>query len=337
MPESSFTEKYGSSFTNIPGGKGKQVWDIPELNWGQYATPQEREMQGMPQEPGSQVPMPEAPSGFKEYLAPDYSNRKLFEEHVMSELGKNPFELNPMEALTVADENLPELFQHFFGGRVVWNDRDKLTKEQAQAWDEVVKSYHAWAFEHAKMEKAVLTDRYNFMMNQFDNASKQYEANVKRIREEREKIVAEDKAKKAAAAAAKLKAAQPTPVKSADVGAYQKQFDTLVAQFEESNDVSTPSLEVFNKFATERNLPELEVVKTKGRKKESVEWIAKIWPWLGDILKPDKMEEMSLQVKKPKTETRKTPQAAHGKIVKRGKTKDGKRVVQYEDGTIDYE
>ena len=316
MPESSFTQKYGPSFTNRPGGAGKQVSSIPELGWTDY----ERETPQIEQE----IPLPTPPADFGEYMAPDYSDRNRFEEHVIMELGKNPFELNPMEALSVADENLPDLFHFFFGGRVVWNDRNKLTKEQADAWDEVVKSYHAWVFQQAEMEKAVLTDQYNFMMNQFDNAAKQYEANVARVRAQQEKVVAEKKK----TAEVKAKAAQPPEVKSADVGAYQKQFEKIQTEFSDTGDVSTPSLEVFNKFARQKQLPELEVAgKKKQKRSAGPEWLP---DWVRDILKKDILGNMNLQVKQPE----KGKQGSGEKrIVEKRQLPDGRIIALFDDGT----
>jgi hypothetical protein len=123
------------------------------------------------------------PEKYAEYMTPDYSNRHLFEEHVFQEIGGNPFKMNPREAIQYANEDLPDLFERFFQGTIVWEDRGKLTREQAGQWHEVVKNYHAWALDAAIAKKKLMTEQYNFSMNQFDHAWREYQANIKRYRD----------------------------------------------------------------------------------------------------------------------------------------------------------
>jgi len=116
----------------------------------------------------------------------DPANRSMFEQHVFHEIGGTPFKMNPRDAIPYADENLPDLFEKFFQGTVIWEDREKLSTEQRSQWNEVIKNYHAWALEAATAKKKLMTDQYNFSMNQYDNEVKERQAILEKIHERRE-------------------------------------------------------------------------------------------------------------------------------------------------------
>ncbi len=111
----------------------------------------------------------------------DFGNRTGFENEVFSQIGGNPFDLDPYEFLEQADASLPDIFNQVFQGQVIWSDRDKLDKDQTKFWNSVVKQFHAHVFDRATSMKQIMTDKYNFMMNRFDNEKKAKDASLKRI------------------------------------------------------------------------------------------------------------------------------------------------------------
>lgn len=102
----------------------------------------------------------------------NYENRAGFSDTVINQLGINPFTIDVQAEVNKADSNLPKLFHHVFNGRVTWNDRSLLTSKERQYWNNVVKQYHAEVQAKVASKKKSLIDRYNYMMNTFDNQRK---------------------------------------------------------------------------------------------------------------------------------------------------------------------
>lgn len=117
------------------------------------------------------------PQGF---TAPDFSRREEFEHMVFQRIGGNPFDIDPMEAVTAANKALPQLFRHVFQGKVLWQDRGKLSSRQQKLWQEVSNQFRADEYEKASRGKKVAVDKYNWLMTKFDNYKKEYEAAEKR-------------------------------------------------------------------------------------------------------------------------------------------------------------
>lgn len=162
-------EEHLGAYTDRPELIGKEGWTfVPgtRVRPGEEITP-----------PKPTLPRP--PSTLEGFVKPDYSDRDAFERQVLKELGANPFEIDPMKTVNVASKNIPTLFNHIFRGRVIWADRDKLDKKQAAWWDATVKQYRSDIHDKAVSNKNVLTGRYNWMMNKFDNEKKDYEARLK--------------------------------------------------------------------------------------------------------------------------------------------------------------
>ena len=165
-------EESERKFTNWPNLKGQPGWTyVP-------SKPQKEE----PQRPTS-PPLP--PEKYKDFMTSDYSNRDEFEKLVFKKIDGNPFKIDVMAEVAKADQALPQLFNEFFAGRVYWGDRDKLSKEQADEWADVVKRWHAHVYNQVVSKKQAMMEEHKWMMSQFDYAWKQYQANLKRYRDQR--------------------------------------------------------------------------------------------------------------------------------------------------------
>jgi len=138
------------------------------------------------------------PEGYK---PPDYSNRDAFEQFAFKEAGGKWFEFDPHEELKKADANLPDLFNFAFDGEVVWSDRNKLSKQQKEHWDWVVKKYHADTFNEAKDKREKMKEVHNFFMTKFDNDKKEYETKLKRMQDLTFKLATEERGQRGEARA----------------------------------------------------------------------------------------------------------------------------------------
>lgn len=156
-------------YTDVPGRPGYE-YAPARPGWTDY--PKEPEIPKKIQRP------PKPPERFRQFMTPDYSRRDNFEQEVFSEIGGNPFEINPMEEVKKADARLPALFNHVFGGTVYYGDIDKLDKDQRAYWENTLKQYHAQIYQESISKKKVMLDRYNHMMNRFDNAAQEYQARL---------------------------------------------------------------------------------------------------------------------------------------------------------------
>jgi len=108
---------------------------------------------------------PAKPTPPKPLNIPD---RATFEQGVFKQLGVNPFKLNVMDSIISADKKLPELFRGFFKGQVSWYDREKLSKKQLDAWQDLVKRYHAFTEAKATAYKNQKIDEYNWLMGNYE-------------------------------------------------------------------------------------------------------------------------------------------------------------------------
>jgi len=138
------------------------------------------------------------PAGYK---PPDYSDREGFENFAFEQAGGKWFEIDPYEEVKKADAKIPELFNYAFGGKVVWSDRDKLTKQEKEHWDWVLKSYHADTFNRAKAKRESMKEAHNFMMTRFDNDKKEHEAKLKRYQDLTFKMATEERGQRGEARA----------------------------------------------------------------------------------------------------------------------------------------
>ena len=135
---------------------------------------------------GSSIPPPyqEPKVGVAEAGTPPVHNRSRFEKEIFKEIGGNPFEINVVKQMNdVSARDLPKLFSSVFKGQVVWEDRNKLNKKQADFWQAQVQGYRAHVKEQLESERKTKIEVYNHMMKTFDNDTKEQEAAEKRVKE----------------------------------------------------------------------------------------------------------------------------------------------------------
>jgi hypothetical protein len=116
-------------------------------------------------------------------ITPEY-NRREFERSVFNQIGGNPFEIDVIKEVDKATAtDLPYLFRNVFGGRLIWEDRNRMDEKQRQFWDNEVKKYRAYVKERVESDKKTKIDLYNQMTKMFDNEQKEHEAAAKKVAE----------------------------------------------------------------------------------------------------------------------------------------------------------
>jgi hypothetical protein len=223
-------------------------------------------------------PNPRPPEGYEDFMSPDYSNRDKFSEHVFQTIGGNPFDIDLGEELAKADQELPELFEYVFRGQAIWQDRHLLNNQQRAYWEDAVKAYHAHVKEQVESKKQTMTDRYNQMMNMFDNSAQQYKANLTRYRAYNEKAVAHQRSLELAKAKKKDEKGGPSREDLIAASKYEKE---VMSNYGPGQQISAMDLRSINRVRKAVGLPEVKESMTPGTKKEN--------PGLGafDEVQPD--------------------------------------------------
>lgn len=218
-------------------------------------------------------PKPRPPEGFESFMDPQYRDRDKFSRHAFKVIGGNPFALDVEAEVAKADEELPELFEDIFKGRVIWQDRDKLSKEEATEWNQHVKAFHAHVKDQVISRKKAMTDRYNNMMNMFDNMSEQYKANLERYSKYR--IDAQKAGTK------QIKGDQSGGASREDLIAAGKYEKEIMSNYDPGQQISEMDLRSINRVRKAVGLPEVKESVTPGTTKEN--------PGLGmfDEVQPD--------------------------------------------------
>jgi hypothetical protein len=118
------------------------------------------------------------------------SPRRAFEQSVFDHIGGNPFEIDVMREVDKATkQDMPALFNRVFGGRLIWEDRRRMDKKQADFWDNEVKRYRAYLKEMIDSDRRTKIDVYNQMTRTFDNDEKEREARERRIQSVNKKFM----------------------------------------------------------------------------------------------------------------------------------------------------
>jgi len=214
----------------------------------------------------------------------DDTGETRFEQQIFTQIeqqfgipGGNPYAWN----IAAEDAKLPEIFNQFFAGQVVWSDRDKLDKDQAAQWQEVIKRWHV----HLNDVQQSATAFYDHMMGKWKGKRKRYEQELERVRAETTKITERERKKKAELEKekrteerqirkekrAEVRKEEPSP---AD---YKRLFDmnkALQAELTKEKVISPNSLRIYNRLAKE--LGEKQIVKKKGIKKG---WTIPVLGW----------------------------------------------------------
>lgn len=317
-------------YTDVPGRPGYEY--APGKPWWKDY-PREPERRRELQRP------PRPPERFQEFMSPDYSRREDFENEVFSEIGGNPFEINPMDEVKKADAKLPALFNHVFGGTVYYGDIDKLDKDQRAYWENSLKQYHAQIYQESISKKKVMLDRYNHMMNRFDNAANEYGARLSAYQSQMKewaktqeaKIKEERKAPTTKTIGGKLYQWNPDTKKFEDTGiAAEKEpkkptsaaIGRIAKSVEELNELDPKSAEfsrkmkAINGMLKAEELPPIKKRTTKGEKRK----------WWFDI--PPKVEYViGYGGEEEKKEERTIVETRYYK---------GRKLVKYSDGSVEF-
>lgn len=114
----------------------------------------------------------------------DFGNRNSFLEHAISKIGFNPYSYNPVEEVNqeIAN-NIEQIFNTVFHGKINWHDRSKMTEQQQQIWQESLKALRARGMEKAQAKQQTALNELNFMMTQFDNAQQEAKTRYEREKE----------------------------------------------------------------------------------------------------------------------------------------------------------
>jgi len=178
MPEKPFL----GAFTDVPGREGfEDVRKRP--GWREY-----------PEEPPA-MRMPRKPE-LEGFVTPDYSatGRQRFEKMVFTKIGGNPAKIDVMKEVSKSNKVLPQMFAEYFMGRVIWEDRGRLSKEQADEWEDVTKRWRAHVYNMVTSKKNTMIDEHKWMMDTFDSKATEYKAALKRERVEHKERLKEWKA-----------------------------------------------------------------------------------------------------------------------------------------------
>ncbi|MFC1579556.1 S1C family serine protease [Thermodesulfobacteriota bacterium] len=127
---------------------------------------------------------PSVPAKFSGFMTPEYSNRDKYEEYVFRQIGGNPLDIDPMEEVRKAGAELPALFRRVFRGKR-WSDRHRMTKHQANFWNEYIKTYREDVYNSAVSRRGTGISKYNWMMSQFDNAWNEYQTAIMKYEQQK--------------------------------------------------------------------------------------------------------------------------------------------------------
>jgi len=133
--------------------------------------------------PGGSPPLYQPPpEGQQQGPKMDFSNRPAYEQIVFKQLGGNPFEVDPVNELNrVTQAEMPNIFNQIFAGQVSWEDRGRLDPTQAKHFESEVKKFRAHVHDGIISDVNQKIAMYNQLMNRFDNERKYYEAATKKV------------------------------------------------------------------------------------------------------------------------------------------------------------
>jgi len=113
-------------------------------------------------------------------------DREKFEQGLLKQpmfKGQNPFQRDTTaEMEKTYQANQEGLFNHLFKGHVTWADRDKMSKEQKNYWEEMSKVYRARVFDASKADKASQIEYWKYAMGEFDAMKKDFDTRMEKTK-----------------------------------------------------------------------------------------------------------------------------------------------------------
>lgn len=129
--------------------------------------------------PASPPGVPETPTGKMPKKPPDnvlhpegqrdFKDRQKYSDFVVAKMGFDPFKLNSDEEIEKAQATLPDVFEAAFGGQVLYNDIDKLDKDEKKHWDTVHRGFNVHVKNSVKEKIARGKEEYKARMKVFDD------------------------------------------------------------------------------------------------------------------------------------------------------------------------
>lgn len=122
---------------------------------------------------------------------PDYSKegRKRFEQIAFKRAGGDPSKFDPNEEVNKASTYLPKLFNDVFRGKVLYEDRYKMSKKQKDHWNQEVNKFRAAVFQDATAYHDKMQKEYDTMINEFDRRAKEYKASMDAIDKQQNRLI----------------------------------------------------------------------------------------------------------------------------------------------------
>lgn len=95
--------------------------------------------------------------------------------------GIDPYTIDPSKDMEkTLQEQLPAIFQHFFHGQILWEDRDKLNSEEKKQWESKLKYTRSAVYNLAKDRKDSTTKLLEDSLSRWRNRAKGIDENAKK-------------------------------------------------------------------------------------------------------------------------------------------------------------
>jgi len=141
-------------------GGGPSMWEAPPKD--PYASRKRTAQAKIPPRPPNSVMYPPGESDFK--------NREKYSAFVIGKMGFDPDTLDPYAEVEKAQElELPSVFEKAFGGKILYRDKDNLTKEEKDHWNVVHKAFNVYVKDRATDKAKRGKDEYKTRMKVFDD------------------------------------------------------------------------------------------------------------------------------------------------------------------------
>ena len=183
-------------FTNVPGEATADSFSYDE---GEFTAETERQLEtpgtgfdytpeptptpegASPKTPAEKIPEKPPDSALHPEGQRDFKDRQKYSDFVIAKMGFDPFKLNTDEEIEKAQETLPDVFEAAFGGQVLYNDIDKLDKDEKKHWDTVHRGFNVHVKNSVKEKIARGKEEYKARMKVFEDKQAEKKAMPKAL------------------------------------------------------------------------------------------------------------------------------------------------------------
>ncbi len=232
--------------------------------------------------------------------APDYSasGRDRFAVAIKQQIGFDPVRLDPYKEVQKAEARmLPKIFNQFFGGKVMWQDRERLNAQQKKAWEEEHLKFRSHVFNRAEQLKENGIAIMREGLDSFDRKAKEYSDIMSKVEKQ---IEADRKARETApqmigivplgknqktvhvwdrATGTYVDTGRPWSDTSTPQIIQQMDFeDKILGNYEPNQKLDPVDLQAMNDRRVTRGMPNIVEVQVKAPIKRSrfgIDWLAK--------------------------------------------------------------